>query len=240
MELYWVHKLEGDHAFLDVEESHHCLKVMRHKRGDRVEVTDGNGNKYVAVILNDDRNGCELQTIELLKSESQRSPVCHIAIAPTKSIDRFEWFLEKATEIGIAEITPLICRRSERTQLKPERLQKQVIAAMKQSQRCWLPILHEPQKFVDFILATGSGEPGLQPDNKIICYCGEETLPLLKNVYRLQTRVLILIGPEGDFSPDEVELALANGFSGATLGPARLRTETAGVVAAHTVQLMNS
>lgn len=234
-----MHKLEGDQAFLDMEESHHCIKVMRHKSGDRVEVTDGNGKRYLAVIRNAERNGCELQTIELLRSESQRSPVCHIAIAPTKSIDRFEWFLEKATEIGIAEITPLICRRSERTQLKLERLQKQVISAMKQSQRCWLPKLNEPKKFVDFILATGSGEPDLQPCNKIICYCGEETLPLLKNVYQPQTKVVILIGPEGDFSPDEVELALANGFSGATLGPARLRTETAGVVAAHTVQLLN-
>jgi len=239
MELYWAHKLDGEQVFLDAEESHHCLKVMRHKRGDRVEVTDGNGNKYVAVIRNEDRNGCELQTIELLKSESPRSPLCHLAIAPTKSIDRFEWFLEKATEIGIAEVTPLICRRSERTQLKLERLRKQVIAAMKQSQRCWLPKLHEPQKFVDFILATGSGKPNLQPGNKIICYCGQETLPMLKNVYRPQTRVVILIGPEGDFSPEEVEFALTNGFSGAMLGPARLRTETAGVVAAHTVQLLN-
>ncbi len=240
MDLYWAQKWDGEHVFLNTEESHHCIKVMRHGKGDRVEVTDGHGKKYAAVILNDNRNGCELRTIELLVDEKQHIPQCHIAIAPTKNIDRFEWFLEKSTEIGIDEITPLICKRAERTQLKLDRLQKHMVAAMKQSQRCWLPKLNAPRKFTDFIVDDFSAEPAFQPQIKVICYCGKSPLLVLKDVYRPHNNVLILIGPEGDFTPEEVELALANGFTGASLGPARLRTETAGLVAVHTIQLLNS
>src|SRR6185436_2569681 len=143
MELFFCSQIETDNFFLDEEESHHLFKVMRHAVGDEVMVRDGKGKLIRAKITQEHKKNCVLQIIELVKQEPQPSPTIHVAIAPTKNIDRFEWFLEKATEIGITEISPIICQRSERDKIKPERLQKILIGAMKQSLRLWLPKLNE-------------------------------------------------------------------------------------------------
>lgn len=242
MELYWAHKVDDAFAYLDQEETHHCIKVMRNQPGNEVEVTDGLGNKYAAMIADYNKKECRLQLISRLSGMTQKRAHCHIAMAPTKNISRFEWFLEKATELGVDEITPLICSRSERVQLKLPRLQKQVIAAMKQSLRTRLPALHEPCKFSDFISKyqrPDSNTTDQQGLCKIICYCGEHDLPKLRELCKPDSHCVILIGPEGDFTPDEIAHALNSGFSGAGLGQARLRTETAGLVAVQTFQLIN-
>ncbi|MEO6166664.1 MAG: RsmE family RNA methyltransferase, partial [Chitinophagales bacterium] len=147
MELYWAHSVDGQQIFLDEEESHHCIKVMRHHAGDLLKVTDGKGKKYSASIISENRHQCVLEIAELLQDAPENKTHLHLAIAPTKNIDRFEWLLEKATEIGIDEITPIICKRSERSQIKPDRLNKLLVSAMKQSLRCWLPRLNGVVKF---------------------------------------------------------------------------------------------
>jgi len=155
-----------------------------------------------------------------------------IAIAPTKNIDRLEWFLEKTTEIGIAEIIPFLSEHSERKVIKGDRLEKVILAAAKQSIKAYLPKLAEMQKFDELVKQQFDSQ-------KFIAHCNSWDLPLLKKELRLRENALILIGPEGDFSPREVELALANGFKEISLGKSRLRTETAGVIACHTVSIMN-
>ncbi len=197
-------------------------------------MTDGKGKLIRAKIFNEHKKKCELETVEVVKQESQPSPAIHIAIAPTKNIDRFEWFLEKATEIGITEITPIICQRSERNAIKPERLQKLLVGAMKQSLRLWLPTLNPQISFKNFF----SHDSRLTTQN-FIAHCQSHNLPSLQSLYKRGENVLIMIGPEGDFTTEEIDNAKSNGFSEVTLGKSRLRTETAGIVALHTVQLLN-
>ncbi|MBC7774147.1 MAG: RNA methyltransferase, partial [Phycisphaerae bacterium] len=155
----------------------------------------------------------------------------HIAIAPTKQMERLEWFLEKATEIGVDEITPLLCKRSERETLRLDRLEKILVSAMKQSLRAWLPKLNAPTRFQDFAKKTSETQ-------KRLAWCSDEPLPHLKNTISPQQDTVIAIGPEGDFSPEEVQLALANGFQGVSLGKARLRTETAGLLAVGVFEIL--
>jgi 16S rRNA (uracil1498-N3)-methyltransferase len=156
----------------------------------------------------------------------------HIAIAPTKNIERLEWFLEKSTEIGISEITPLLCEHSERKIVKNDRLERVIISAAKQSVKAFFPKLNSLQEFNLLVTSKFDGE-------KYIAHCNKQDLPLLKNVISLKGKSLILIGPEGDFSPKEVSFALENGFKEISLGTSRLRTETAGIVACDTVSILN-
>ena len=162
----------------------------------------------------------------------QRPYRIHVAIAPTKSIDRLEWFLEKTTEIGIDRITPVFCAHSERTVLKTERLQKVLVAAMKQSKQAWLPQLDAPVKFSSFVAAPND-------DDRFICTCtsGEELL--LKKQYQPLHSVTLFIGPEGDFTGEEIKAATASGFRECSLGSSRLRTETAGIAACHSIHILN-
>lgn len=230
MELFYSGHIEGDTITLDHEESRH-IKVMRLRNGDMIHVTDGNGKLYHAKISGDDPREV-IATIISTEQKEQRSFGIHLAIAPTKNIDRFEWFLEKATEIGIDEITPILCRYSERTVLKTERLHRILVSAMKQSNQFHLPKLNELSNFNDVILKSTE-------DNKFIahCYEGSKT-PLWKSsIHGLNT--LVLIGPEGDFSKEEVETAISSGYKPVTLGNTRLRTETAGLSAVQTIHFMN-
>ncbi len=216
----------------DKTESRHIVKALRKKEGDLLQITNGKNELFtVKVILANDKR-C---LVEITHTESKPKPWnynLHIAIAPTKNNDRLEWFLEKATEIGIDEITPIICSNSERTVLKTERLDKIVQSAMKQSLKFVLPKLNEPIKFTDFINQDFDGE-------LFIAHCEELDKKSLAKTIKPNTKILILIGPEGDFSPLEIEKALAKSFTPVALGESRLRTETAGVVAAQTVALIN-
>ena len=222
---------------------------MRHAVGDELMVTDGKGKLIRAKITQEHKKNCVLQIIELVKQEPQPTPTIHVAIAPTKNSDRFEWFLEKATEIGVTEITPIICQRSERNKIKHERLRKILIGSMKQSLQLWLPNLNAMVPFKNFFthsLPRSIGDSQLAPINRgltthaFICHCQSENLSSLQSLYNRGENALIMIGPEGDFTPEEIQLAEASGFSAVTLGQNRLRTETAGMVAVHTVQLLNS
>jgi 16S rRNA (uracil1498-N3)-methyltransferase len=216
---------------LDPEESYHSVRVLRLRKGNLVNLTDGKGNLYTGCIHSEDTKHC-LVTIQSCSHNTKRPYHIHIAIAPTKNMDRFEWFLEKATEIGIDEITPIICEHSERTLVRIERLQKILVSAMKQSMNLYLPQLNEPIKFNEFIKMDF-------PVQKFIGYVEEKQEVLLKNVYSPGSNALILIGPEGDFSKSEVSIALHSGFSAISLGPSRLRTETAGLVGCMIVNMLN-
>lgn len=231
MQLFYISGIQGDTCLLGEEESWHSVKVLRLKEGDPVDLTDGAGWFYKGMMMKVHAKQCIVEITE--RSFHPRNNYhLHIAIAPTKNIDRFEWFLEKATEIGIAEITPLICEHSERDVLKLPRLEKVLVSAMKQSLKAWLPRLNEPVKFKNLVSEDLSGQ-------KMIAYCETGREAAFHKLYQPGSDVTVLIGPEGDFSGNEVEKAISNGFVPVNLGNSRLRTETAGIVACHTVVLLN-
>ncbi len=232
MYLFYTKNIEGDLAFLEDEEARHCVQVLRRKPGDAVSFVDGLGTFYEGNIIEVSKKSCVIQ-INDRKSEPERGFRVHVAIAPTKNNDRFEWFLEKATEIGIDEITPLRCEHAERKRIRLDRLEKILIAAMKQSLKATLPKLNELIDFADFIANA-------KADQQFIAHLGEEPTPHLQDACQPQRSVLVLIGPEGDFSPAEIELALKSQYASVSLGDSRLRTETAGVVACHIVNLKNA
>ena len=215
---------------LSAKESKHATKVLRKKEGDALDFTDGKGNFYKAEITVADSRKCRLQIVSREQKEKQHNYHLHIAIAPTKNMDRFEWFLEKATEIGIDEITPIICSRSERKVIKTERCNKILLSAMKQSLKFHLPKLNEAISLTDFIKQDFE-------DAKYIAYCEDGDKNELKTVSKTEN-TLILIGPEGDFSNAEIEMALKNNFKAVSLHASRLRTETAGIVAVHTINMI--
>lgn len=220
--------------FLPEEESLHCIKVLRLNKGDLIHIIDGVGGFFVAKIVEPHPKKTKVEIIKVEKDFNKIGYNLHLAVAPTKNIDRFEWFLEKVTEIGVAQITPLICRYSERKVVKLDRLEKIIISAAKQSIKPNMPIINELMPFADFI--TNNSDSMAQ---KFIAHCYDiPKTPLLKSCNKGED-VVVLIGPEGDFSIEEVDLALNNGFKSVSLGNSRLRTETAGVVACHTVSVIN-
>jgi 16S rRNA (uracil1498-N3)-methyltransferase len=230
MQLFYLENPKNE-IILSSEESKHTTKVLRKKEGDVLDFTDGKGNFYKAEITLADSRKCRLQIVSSGQKEKQHNYHLHIAITPTKNIDRFEWFLEKATEIGIDEITPIICSRSERKVIKTERCNKILLSAMKQSLKFHLPKLNEAISLNDFINQDFEGA-------KYIAHCENEEKNELKTVNKTE-KYLILIGPEGDFSPKEIDLALQKQFKAVSLGTSRLRTETAGIIAAHTINMKN-
>ncbi|MEE4257011.1 MAG: 16S rRNA (uracil(1498)-N(3))-methyltransferase [Bacteroidales bacterium] len=233
MQLFYAPELVGDQYTLDEQESKHVIRVLRKRNGDTIELTDGKGKFYTGELTSDDPRRCELRIIDISEGAGKRNYHLNIAIAPTKNINRFEWFLEKATEIGIDEISPMICQRSERKAIKAERLNKVITAAMKQSLKAYHPALHGAKSFTDLISMDLAGQ-------KFIAYVEEGEHPLLQTLYTPGEDAIILIGPEGDFSPEEVAQAKEKGFKTVSLGESRLRTETAGVVAVHTVAMLNN
>lgn len=217
---------------LDPDESKHCIRVLRLKAGDNLSLTNGKGLHCEARIVVDDPRRCAVEITDSHQEEARAACRVHLAVAPTKNISRYEWFLEKATEIGVDEITPLICTNSERHVVKTERLQKVLIAAMKQSLKSFLPVLNQPVSF-ETLIRQASG------NQNYIAYCSDQYRDLLKTSYQKGLDSLVLIGPEGDFSMHEIQLAIENKFKPVSLGKSRLRTETAGVVACHTLQMIN-
>ena len=213
------------------EESKHIVKVLRKTVGDSLNITNGKGWTFSAEIENANLKNCT--AILVSKSfQERRSYQIHLAVAPTKMNDRFEWFLEKATEIGIDSITPIICDRSERKVIKAERFEKILQSAMKQSLHYYLPILHDAIPYQNFIKQTYEGQ-------LFIAHCEESDKTSLKQQLKSKTNVWILIGPEGDFSVKEITQAIQNDFIPVTLGETRLRTETAAIVACHSVAFIN-
>ena len=206
-------------AELPEEEAQHCVRVLRLNIGDQITLTDGKGNFYRAEISAATNKRCMVNILETIYQEPLWNGHLHIAMAPTKNMDRTEWFAEKATEIGFDELTFLNCRFSERKVIKTERISKILVSAIKQSLKARLPQPFKGQKFIAH------------------CYEGEK--PLLKDVFRKGEDALVLIGPEGDFSEKEVQKAIENGFTPISLGKSRLRTETAALVACHTLNLQN-
>jgi 16S rRNA (uracil1498-N3)-methyltransferase len=214
---------------LDEEESRHALKVLRLKPGDSLIVTDGKGNRHVAEITAATKSICHFSIKETVNVDRRKCHI-HIAIAPTKNIDRREWFVEKATEIGVDEISFLNCEKSERKVVNLDRLNKKAISAMKQSGQAWLPLLHPIKTFNDMMESEG---------DKYIAQVDSDNHHHLKDVAK-SNKYIMLIGPEGDFSPDEIAMALNNGFKKVSLGSSVLRTETAGLAACHILNLINS
>ena len=215
----------------DKEESKHIIKVLRKKESDILHVTNGLGFLFTTEITIASDTKC---TVKIVSFEKQEAPKfhLHLAVAPTKMNERYEWFLEKATEIGIQEITPIICEHSERKVIKIDRFQKILESAMKQSLHYYLPKLNEPISFNQFVKTQNSGQ-------LFIAHCEESDKKSLKNELKTNGDVTILIGPEGDFSVKEIQQAIAANFIPVSLGTTRLRTETAAIVACHSVVLIN-
>jgi len=231
MTLFYVPNLATEHV-LPEEESLHAVKVLRLKVGDELVVVDGVGGYHIAKITLPHPKRCAFELIESQFEFGKRDYKLHIAIAPTKNMDRLEWFVEKATEIGIDEITPIICRFSERKMVKAERLEKIIVSAAKQSVKAYFPKLN-PQCTFDELIKNH------QATQKFIAHCYNSEKRQLKTEIIPTKDILVLIGPEGDFSKEEVDKAIKSGYLPVSLGESRLRTETAGVVACHTVSLMN-
>ena len=228
MQLFYLDNPEKE-IRLTAEESKHAIKVLRKKEGDMLNFTDGKGNLFLTEITFADSRKTSVRIVKSEQKPKQHNYHLHIAISPTKNMDRFEWFLEKATEIGIDEITPIICSRSERKVLKTERCNRIMLSSMKQSLKFHLPKLNEAISFNEFINQNFAG-------NKYIAHCEEGNKTELRTEIKEQ-RALILIGPEGDFSPAEIEMALKNQYKAVSFGISRLRTETAGIIAVHTINI---
>ena len=231
MDLYYG-KAEGNNIVLDEDESHHLIKVKRNRTGDSVFVTDGLGNLFTTNFISVDKRNCILGIRET-KFTNKRSPHLHIAIAPTKNIDRIEWFLEKATETGIDEVSFLQCRHSERKEIKIERLNRVLISAMKQSLKTYLTILNPIIDFKEFISGDFQG-------NKIICSMSAGENENLKSNYKVGENLIALIGSEGDFHDEELNLAIQKDFIPTCLSTSRLRTETASMTVCTIFNFMNS
>ena len=214
------------------EEAAHCLRVLRLGVGDEVMLTDGKGCFYKAVISAATGKRCQVKVTETIEQEPLWNGHLHLAMAPTKNMDRIEWLAEKATEIGFDELSFLNCRYSERKVIKTERVEKIVVSAVKQSLKARKPVVNEMMDFARFVKQDFAGQ-------KFIAHCNEGEKPLLKEILVLGEDALVLIGPEGDFSPEEVKLAESLGFRSISLGKSRLRTETAALVSVHIMNLFN-
>ena len=249
MELFYSRDIEGGICRLDHDESGHCVKVLRHRAGDEISVIDGCGTLYRCRITSDSHKGVEAMVLDKTENWGSHPYNLHMAVCPTKNNDRYEWFAEKACEIGLDEVSPVIGEHSERRVFKTARIEKILISAAKQSLKGAVPVVNEPISVKDFIRTfhTDSVSSNSLEDNascnsasestlKLIAYCFEdETVPRrsIKEVLQTYegTDIVVLIGPEGDFSREEAELAIANGFIPVHLGDSRLRTETAALTA---------
>ena len=232
MHLFYTPDISSDFYTLTEEESKHCTRVLRLQQGDTVYLVDGVGGLYTAIIQDANQKKCRLQIIDKQIEYGKLPYISHIAVAPTKNMDRMEWFVEKAVEIGVSEITFLLCEHSERKQLRLDRLEKIAISAMKQSQKGYLPLLHNLTPFHKFVKQS-------VPDCTFIAHLEDDATKSIKHYFQVAKPHCIMIGPEGDFSPQEIKAAYEVGIRPVTLGESRLRTETAALVACHTLQVLH-
>lgn len=235
MKRFYSNNIQNNFIYLIDEEAQHCTKVLRGKINDKIEVLNGNGILYEGKISNLQRHEVQIKISKILKEEKENQNKLSIAICPTKNPSRLEWFLEKATEIGIVNIFPILSDRTEKESIKQERLQQIIISAAKQSGQLFFPTLHTIQPIKELI-----NNKNLKFSQLFIAHCEEEAQKNhLKNSYKKGENALLLIGPEGDFTPKEIELAINNNYIPVSLGNSILRVETAGVVACSIVQLLN-
>ena len=231
MELFYSQDIQGGISRLDHDESGHCIKVLRHRAGDEISVIDGRGTLYKCRITCDSHKGVEAAVIDSIQDWGGHPYQLHLAVCPTKNNDRYEWFAEKACEMGFDELSPVIGDHSERRILKTARVEKILISASKQSLKAAVPVVNEPVSVKEFIKANASKE-----SLKLIAYCFDDERVPRRSIKEVLggyegTDVIVMIGPEGDFSHEEAELALQTGFIPVHLGASRLRTETAAVTA---------
>ena len=229
-EVRYFYTPEPMSGVLPDDEAAHALRVLRLTEGDEIFLMDGCGTFYRAEITEATKKQCGYRIVQTLPQKPQWKGHLHLAMGPTKNMDRTEWVAEKATEIGFDELTFLDCRFSERRVVKNERIEKIMISAMKQSRKAELPKLNSMMPFAEFIRQSFTG-------GKYICHCYDERLPLLRDCLQMGEDAVVLIGPEGDFCIEEVREAEALGFQSVSLGKSRLRTETAALVAVHLMQL---
>lgn len=232
MNLFYQPAIPDGALYLDGDESRHCVKVLRRKAGDAIAVTDGKGFFYDAVITKADAAQCYFE-VRHKTPAPKHDHFIHIAISPTKNADRIEWFVEKATELGVDKITLIDCKNTERSFIKTERLQKVAISAMKQSVKAVVPLIQ------DQLLQFTEVVEQCQEQEKCVAFVDPENTLQLQDVATPKKSYCVLIGPEGDFSPEELKTASDHGFRKVSLGPSRLRTETAGMVACHILNLVN-
>lgn len=228
---FFVESIAAASVQLDEDTSKHIIGVLRMQKGEEVLLTNGRGQKARAQIVDDNRKRCVVR-VQTAETEEERTPGVSVAISITKNASRFEWFLEKATEIGVNEIIPLICARTEKEKFRYDRMKGILVSALLQSQQAWLPVLHEPTAFEDTVKKATA-------EKKFIAHCLPEQKDQLATVLRPSASSLILIGPEGDFTQQEIDLALQHGFRAVALSETRLRTETAGLVAATLLRMLS-
>jgi 16S rRNA (uracil1498-N3)-methyltransferase len=232
MQLFYSNQPVKDQCTLDEQESRHAIKVLRLGYGSTLSLTDGSGVIFQGIIRDPSPKGCLIEIINSQPGNDLRDYSLNIAISPLKNPDRFEWFVEKAVEIGIDSITPVVCDHTEKPGIKTERIEKLVTTAMKQSLKTKRPLIEETIAFSEFIRMPKSGK-------KMIAHCNEGNRERVADIYSKGEYCTILIGPEGDFSKAETEIAISYGYIPVTLGPSRLRTETAGIAACHSIYFIN-
>ncbi len=238
MHLFLTDTTQGPYATLPPDESKHCIRVLRMQPGDELYVTSGDGTMCRARIVDPDPTACQVEITERLPDYGARPFKLHMAVAPTKNNARMEWFVEKAVEIGIDRITPVICDHSERGALKTDRLERIALSAMKQSLQARRPLIDPPVNLAVFLQNLNS-QFSILNSQKFVCHCVGDDRRTLHQLYTPGTDALVLIGPEGDFSPDELSRCLTLGFQPVTLGNNRLRTETAALYALTALNFMN-
>lgn len=233
MQIFYAPELTGDTYTLNEKESKHIIRVLRMAKGSSIRLIDGKGNLFEGLIRNPDYKKCTIDITGIIRDFEKRNYKLHIAISPLKNQDRFEWFIEKSVEIGIDEVTPLICKNTEKPGIKRERIDNLIISAMKQSLKAAKPVINDACLFDDFITRNFKGR-------RLISHCNaSHARKKISEVYSINEDVLILIGPEGDFSEEEINSAVANNFEQVHLGSSRLRTETAGIAACHSIYFIN-
>jgi 16S rRNA (uracil1498-N3)-methyltransferase len=233
MQIFYAPGIEGDTYILDEKESRHCIKVLRMNAGTGVRVIDGKGNLYEGVIDDPDPGKCRIIINNVVRDFEKRDYRLHIAISPVKNPDRFEWFVEKSVEIGIDEITPLICKNTEKQRINPVRLNSIIISAMKQSLKAGITLLNEATSFDEFIKKDLKG-------NRLFGHCNASVIrSKIDQNYKKGEEAVIMIGPEGDFSDNEIGMALKYGFHPVHFCNSRLRTETAGIAACYSIYFLN-
>lgn len=234
MHFFYCPDIDTSAPLLGEQESHHCVKVLRLREGDPIQVADGKGNLFEATILNAHSKHCSFQIIQTTKAVGIPDFNLTMAVAPTKNIDRFEWFIEKAVELGVSEIIPVYCDHSERKMIKMDRIQSIMISALKQSLSAYLPTLHPMMPLLSFVSDFRSGS------GNFIAHCYDLPKKPLRRISPDLNHYTICIGPEGDFSQDEVKMAIEAGFEPVSLGSRRLRTETAALYALQLIHFLKS